>query len=90
MVSGSVAATIYGEPRATLDVDIAVMLSSTEMVKFADAYPSADYYVPPVEILEIEINRNNRGHFNVIHNQTGSKADFYPSRSTGKRVAQRN
>ena len=81
MVSGSVAATIYGEPRATMDVDIAVMLNSTDKVKFADAYPSADYYVPPVEILEIEINRNNRGHFNVIHNQTGSKADFYPSQS---------
>ena len=81
MVSGSVAATIYGEPRATLDVDIAIMLNSTDKVKFADAYPSVDYYVPPVEILEIEINRTNRGHFNVIHNQTGSKADFYPSRS---------
>ena len=81
MVSGSVAATIYGEPRATMDVDIAVALNTADKVKFAEAYPSADYYMPPVEILEIEINRSNRGHFNVIHNQTGSKADFYPSRS---------
>ena len=47
MVSGSVAATIYGEPRATMDVDIAMMLNSTDKVKFADVYPSADYYVPP-------------------------------------------
>ena len=54
MVSGSVAATIYGEPRATMDVDIAMMLNSTDKVKFADAYPSADYYVPPVEILQLE------------------------------------
>ena len=37
MVSGSVAATIFGEPRATMDVDIAVVLNTADKVKFADA-----------------------------------------------------
>ena len=37
MVSGSVAATIYGEPRATMDVDIAVLLNTADKVKFAEA-----------------------------------------------------
>lgn len=78
MVSGSVAAIFYGEPRMTNDVDIIVHLHSSDAKKFEVAFPMDDFYCPPPEIIEIEIARSQRGHFNLIHHETGFKADIYP------------
>jgi hypothetical protein len=33
--------------------------------------------VPPVDVIAIEAARELRGHFNVIHSESGLKADFY-------------
>lgn len=81
MISGSIAAIQYGEPRATLDVDIAVFLSAEQAARLPACYPAADYYCPPSEIIAVEMGRPARGHFNVIHPASGLKADFYPSRN---------
>ncbi len=81
MISGSVAAIEYGEPRATLDIDISILLAPGHAEKLADAFPEPDYYCPPADVLASEINRPSRGHFNVIHVPSGLKADFYPSRN---------
>ena len=78
MVSGSVAAIFYGEPRMTNDVDIIVHLHSTDASKLEDAFPGDQFYCPPCEIIKIEIARSQRGHFNLIHHETGFKADIYP------------
>jgi hypothetical protein len=43
-------------------------------------FPMEEFYVPPAEVLAVEIARTTRGHFNVIHFTSGLKADFYPSR----------
>jgi hypothetical protein len=79
MVSGSLASIFYGEPRLTMDVDLVVHLETGEAAALAKLFPPEDYYVPPTDVLAVEIARATRGHFNVIHSATGQKADFYPS-----------
>jgi len=81
MVSGSIAAIEYGEPRATLDVDVAIRVAEASAASFREIFPAPDYDCPPVEILQLEAKRPARGHFNVIHVGSGLKADFYPSQS---------
>ena len=77
MVGGSVAAILYGEPRLTHDVDFIVFLRHDDIARLRQAFPSPEFYVPPTEVIAAEIAREQRGHFNVIHADTGFKADFY-------------
>jgi len=79
MVGGSVAAIFYGEPRLTNDVDIIVFMRSKDVIRVVDAFPSGDFYCPPPEVIEAELGREQRGHFNLIHHETGFKADIYLS-----------
>ncbi len=51
LVTGSVAATLYGEPRATHDIDLVVDLSAEHRATLATAFPADDFYVPPPEVL---------------------------------------
>ncbi|HMP72239.1 MAG TPA: hypothetical protein PKE55_03155 [Kiritimatiellia bacterium] len=81
MVTGSIAATYYGEPRLTNDVDIVIVIDSSQIASFARHFPPGDFYCPPPEIIRIECSRYRRGHFNLIHHQTGYKADIYPAQS---------
>jgi hypothetical protein len=77
VISGSVAAILYGEPRLTHDVDFIVFLREAEISKLHEAFPAPEFYVPPREAIMVEMARPINGHFNVIHNETGFKADFY-------------
>ena len=38
-----------------------------------------EFYCPPPEVIAVEAAREQRGHFNIIHHETGFKADFYLS-----------
>lgn len=77
MVSGSVAVIVYGEPRLTHDVDLIVVLDREQLGRLPQSFPSAEFYLPPVEVLLVEGSREHRGHFNIIHHDTGFKADVY-------------
>lgn len=77
MVTGAVASIIYGEPRLTNDLDMVVLMTTEDIEKFLEAFPAAEFYRPPSEVLRIEIKRPYRGHFNLIHHETGMKADIY-------------
>jgi hypothetical protein len=77
LVSGSVAATLYGEPRATHDIDFVVFLRADDVPRLAAIFPAPQFYVPPVAVILQEVARESRGHFNVIHADSGLKADFY-------------
>ena len=77
MVSGSVASIFYGEPRLTHDVDIIVFLSAEEIGKLDDLFPQNEFYLPPPETIFAEVARPERGHFNIIHHETGFRADIY-------------
>ena len=77
LVTGSVAAIFYGEPRLTHDVDFVVFLGSPDAARLARAFPASEFYLPPAAAIEQEISRAQSGHFNLIHLDTGFKADFY-------------
>lgn len=77
IVSGSVAAILYGEPRLTHDVDFVVFLRTGDIPRLQEAFASPDFCFPPAEEVAVEIARPEKGHFNVIHTDTGFKADFY-------------
>lgn len=77
MVSGSVAAIYYGEPRLTNDVDIIVFLAGEDASRLEEAFPPDQFYCPPLEVIQMEAARPQRGHFNLIHHETGFKADIY-------------
>jgi len=78
MVTGSIAATLYGEPRLTHDVDLVILLKIDQIQNFITSFPPADFYCPPAEIIRIELQRRDFAHFNLIHHETGYKADCYP------------
>jgi hypothetical protein len=56
-----------------------VELHQEDTFRFAAAFPLAEFYCPPPEIIQIEIKRPQRGHFNLIHRVTDFKADIYAS-----------
>jgi hypothetical protein len=76
-VTGAIAGIIYGEPRMTHDIDLVVGLSDENAEKIVEAFPIEEFYCPPVEIIRLEAKRPLRGHFNLIHHETGFKADIY-------------
>ena len=76
-VTGSVASIIYGEPRMTHDIDIVIDINVKNIDDFIEAFAGLEYYCPPKEVLKIEMLRSSRGHCNIIHNETGFKADIY-------------
>lgn len=77
MVTGAVAAFVYGEPRLTHDLDLVVELGPHEARKIVDAFPLEEFYCPPEETIRAEAGRPSRGHFNIIHRGTGFRADVY-------------
>jgi len=76
-ITGSVAAIVYGDPRLTHDIDLVINLSTVEVDKFIRAFPERQFYCPPIEVIRTELLRTSRGHFNLIHHDTGFKADIY-------------
>lgn len=76
-VTGSVAAIVYGDPRLTHDIDLVINLNILNVDNFLKAFPPDEFYCPPEEVIKTEMNRSSRGHFNLIHHETGFKADLY-------------
>ncbi len=76
-VTGSVAAMAYGEPRLTNDIDLVLEIKTADIPRLIDAFPEADFYLPPSEVIASEIVRGNRGHLNIISQHSLLKADVY-------------
>ncbi len=76
-ITGSVAASVYGEPRLTADIDVVLLLRGGDIAALRQAFPETDYYVPPDETLRLQIARTSRGMFNLIDFATHFKADIY-------------
>jgi hypothetical protein len=77
IITGSVAAIFYGEPRLTLDVDLVVFLNDRDIAGLSDIFPRPDFYVPPPEIILAEARREKFGRLDILHVPTGFKADLY-------------
>ena len=80
LVSGSVGTMLDGEPRVTHDIDRVVFLRPENMGQLQEAFPTPDFYLPPPSVIAVEMARERRGHFNVLHPASGLKADFYIAR----------
>jgi hypothetical protein len=77
MITGAAASIIYGEPRLTHDLDLILDLKKGDVPGFTNAFPLEEFYCPPEEVIILEIRRSVRGHFNLIHQATGFRADVY-------------
>jgi len=77
--TGSIASTFYGEVRSTNDIDIIALLDGRAAEALPRVFPDTEFYCPPPDVIEIERNRERRGHFNLVHHDTGWKADVYLS-----------
>jgi hypothetical protein len=76
-VTGSVAAMAYGEPRLTNDIDLVLQIKTADIPRLTAAFPGADFYLPPSEVIASEIVRGNRGHLNIISQHSLLKSDIY-------------
>ena len=77
--TGSIASMIYGEIRVTHDIDIIILLDGEAITALERVFPEDEFYRPPRDVVEIERARDRRGHFNIIHSESGYKADVYLS-----------
>ena len=71
---GSIAAMSYGEPRATLDIDVVIALDSSGLDPLAGSFPAPEFYLS-VEAAREAVRLNDQ--FNVIHPESGMKVDFF-------------
>ena len=77
MATGSIASMSYGEYRVTNDVDVILLLAVRDIDKLVEGFPLEEFYCPPQDVIATELAREERGHFNLIHHETGFKADVY-------------
>jgi len=75
MIVGGYAATLYGEPRLTLDVDIVVDMHVGHVPAFVASFSSDEFYVSEDGIRD---SLARRYPFNVIESATAAKADLVP------------
>ncbi len=67
----------YGESRLTNDVDIVLSIRRDQAALLTKAFPETEFYLPPREVIEAEIIRRQRGHLNIIHQESQMRADVY-------------
>jgi hypothetical protein len=77
MVTGATAAIIYGQPRVTNGLDVVLSLTDTGRRALLATFSESEFYVPPEPVIRAEQARLHRGHFNLIHHDSGYKADIY-------------
>ncbi len=72
LITGSVGSSLYGEPRATRDIDFIIAPTEVQLKNFISEVET-DYYANLDSALEAF---RNRSMFNVIEGATGWKADL--------------
>jgi hypothetical protein len=73
MVTGAFAVSYYGKPRSTHDIDVIVEIDMSGMEHIHEAF-HGDFYASK-EAMEEAIR--HRSMFNLIHNETLTKIDFW-------------
>jgi hypothetical protein len=72
LVTGSIAAIAYGEPRLTNDIDIVAAIEERHIAGLLAAFPPEQFYVSEDAILAAIHYRNQ---FNILHPSSGLKID---------------
>ncbi len=73
MVCGSLASSLYGEPRATYDIDIIINCSLLQLKKFIQSFPEEHYYA---DLEMATAAYENQSMFNIIDLRSSWKGDF--------------
>jgi hypothetical protein len=74
MVTGSVASSLQGEPRATHDVDLVVAIPASAADRLVQAFPPPDFYLERESIVQAIAHRSM---FNLVEVAEGNKVDFW-------------
>jgi len=78
MLTGSLASSLYGVPRSTLDIDIVIAPTLIQLKTLVQVLPQSDYYADLSMAME---SLKHESMFNVIDQQTGWKIDFIMCKS---------
>ena len=81
LIGGAVAAWAWGEPRATLDLDLVVNIPFEAIDKLSEELKNRDMLVPGEIILNSIFEERADIPINAIHIHSGFKADLYPLRA---------
>jgi hypothetical protein len=79
LVTGSVAAMAYGEPRLTNDIDIVAAIDEKQIKDIVMSFPLDEFYISE-EMIREAIRR--QGQFNIIHPASGIKVDVIMKQDT--------
>ena len=74
MITGSVASSLQGEPRATHDLDVVVEVRPQDARALLESFPRPHFYLDAVAIEEAIATG---GMFNAINLAEGDKIDFW-------------
>jgi hypothetical protein len=74
MITGSIASSLHGEPRATHDLDVVIEIRDADVPVVLAAFPQPQFYVDGGAIREAI---RTGGMFNVIDVTEGDKVDFW-------------
>lgn len=75
MLTGSIASSLFGEPRMSHDIDVIVQISPGEALALSSSFPPPRYYLDDEQSIEETIRRASM--FNLIDTHTGDKVDFW-------------
>jgi hypothetical protein len=79
LVTGSVAAMAYGEPRLTNDIDIVAAITDRHIAGLIAAFPPEEFYISE-EMIRDAIRHHLQ--FNIIHPSSGLKIDIILRKDT--------
>jgi hypothetical protein len=79
LVTGSVAAMAFGEPRLTNDIDIVAGIEEKHLRDFVTEFPLGEFYISEETIREAI---HHQGQFNIIHPASGIKVDVIIKQDT--------
>src|ERR1051326_7691729 len=74
MVTGSVASSLQGEPRASHGIDLVVAIALANIPKLIGAFPPPDFYLSEEAIRDA---LKHRSMFNLLRIADGVKVDFW-------------
>ncbi len=74
MMTGSIVSSLQGEPRATHDIDIVILITDKGLSQLVHSFASPAYFLDPDTIREA---MEHQSMFNLIDLTDGDKVDFW-------------
>ena len=75
MLTGSIASSLYGEPRLTHDIDVILQVTAEDALTLAVSFPKPRYYLDEPQIIMEMVRETSM--FNLIDTESGDKVDFW-------------